>query len=193
MPAAGARADLYEGPLNAALARFGISTPIRVAGFLSQIAEESGELRRVIENLNYSAESLVKVWPKRFTPEEAKAFARKPEAIANRAYANRNGNGPEASGDGWLYRGRGLIQITGRRNYRKCGVALQLDLETSPCLLAAPEAAALSAAWCWDANRLNQLADQEDIAGITHAINGGYAALEDRKSYFRAAKTALSA
>ena len=123
-------------PLNEAMSRYEIDNPNRVAAFLAQIAQESGELQRLIENLNYSAKGLMKTWPRRFrTLAAAQKYARQQEKIANHVYASRLGNGDEASGDGWRFRGRGLIQVTGRENYRVAGRALTLPLEDEPDLL----------------------------------------------------------
>ena len=134
----------------------------RVAAFLAQIAHESQELNRLVENLNYSAAALMSTWPKRFpTLADAEPYARQPERIANRAYANRLGNGAEQSGDGWRYRGRGIIQVTGRGNYHEIGAALALPLDVQPELLEQPANAALSASWFWKSHLLNPLADHQ--------------------------------
>src|SRR5262245_36192792 len=140
---------LQDGPrwisaLNAAMQRFEINTPARAAAFLAQTAHESGEFRRLVENLSYSAAGLCKTWPKRFlTLDVAKPYERQPELLANYVYAKRLGNGDVASGDGWRFRGRGLIQLTGRGNYRSCGTAIVLPLEIEPERLETPETAAL--------------------------------------------------
>ncbi|HCE9914838.1 TPA: glycoside hydrolase family 19 protein, partial [Pseudomonas aeruginosa] len=126
-PNAGHRAGFFVPALNVAMGRFGITSPVRVVAFLAQVGHESSQLTRLVENLNYSAQGLAATWPSRYLGADgqpnalAQRLARKPRAIANNAYASRNGNGDEASGDGWRYRGRGLLQITGRSNYRAAG------------------------------------------------------------------------
>jgi putative chitinase len=142
-----------------------------------------------VENLNYSADALLRTWPSRFNAETAAKMARKPEAIANYVYGGRLGNG--ADGDGWKYRGRGLIQLTGKGNYRAAGIALGLDLIGNPDLLEKPEAASLSAAWFWKTNGLNALADANDVAVVTRKINGGLNGLSDRLERFDRAARAL--
>src|SRR5215471_20171913 len=182
--------------LNAAMQRFEINTPARAAAFLAQTAHESGEFRRLVENLNYSAAGLCRTWPNRFsTLGIAKRYERNPELLANYVYAKRLGNGDVASGDGWRFRGRGLIQLTGRGNYRSCGVVVALPLETEPDRLETPEAAALAAAQFWQSRGLNHLADDqnddkddEDFIAITKIINGGTAGLASRRTYWARAK-----
>jgi putative chitinase len=192
-------APTWTAALNAALDRFEINTPARIAAFLAQTAHESGEFRRLVENLNYSAAGLCKTWPNRFANlDAAKPYDRNPELIANYVYAKRLGNGDTASGDGWRFRGRGLIQLTGRGNYRSCGLAVTLPLETEPQRLETPEAAALAAAQFWQSRGLNHLADDqsddnddEDFVAITKIINGGTAGLSSRRTYWARAKAAL--
>jgi putative chitinase len=168
-------------PLNAAMLRFDINTPQRIAAFVGQCAHESASFARLTENLNYAAGALVRIWPRHFpSPEVADAYHRQPEKIANRAYANRMGNGPEASGDGWKYRGRGLIQLTGKDNYRAASDALGVDLVANPDSVTQPAMAALTAAWFWNKNKLNTLADQGDTVAISKRINGGTHGLDDR-------------
>jgi len=189
----------WVAPLNDAMARFDISNARRAAAFLAQIAHESNGLRSLSENLNYSAAGLMNTWPNRFpTVAVAQQYARNPEKIANYVYALRLGNGDEDSGDGWRYRGRGLIQLTGRGNYRAAGTALGLPLENDPDQLAQPGAATLSAAWFWKSHGLNELADDanpanddEDFETISIKINGGRAGLDSRKAYWAKAKSAL--
>lgn len=184
--------ERFTEPLANACAEFGIDTPARLAAFLSQVAHESSNLSRLVENLNYSAEGLRGVFPRYFAdPATALDFARQPQRIANRVYAARMGNGDEASGDGWRFRGRGLIQVTGRANYDACGQALGLDLLASPELLEQPGPAARSAAWFWSSRRLNGPADRGDIEAITRAINGGLNGLDDRKAQYAHALAAL--
>jgi putative chitinase len=193
------RADEWTGALNAAMDRFEINSPQRAAAFLAQVAHESGELQRLVENLNYSAARLCAVWPNRFaTVDAARPYERNPERLANYVYAKRLGNGDSASGDGWRFRGRGLIQLTGRGNYRSCGTATGLPLEIDPQRLEAPEAAAVAAAQFWHSRGLNHLADDqnddndgEDFVSITKIINGGTAGLKSRQQYWARAKAAL--
>lgn len=184
----------YLDALNSQMNKFGINTPLRIAHFLAQIAHESGNLKYSSENLNYSQKALRTVFAKYFpTDELAQAYARKAEKIANRVYANRMHNGDEASGDGWKFRGRGLIQLTGRDNYTQCGKALKLDLINHPELLAdQPNVAVDAAAWFWYMRHLNTYADQDDIRHITQMINGGYNGLEDREAYLNRAKDVLN-
>lgn len=177
--------ERFAAPLADACAEFGIDTPARLAAFLAQVAHESGSLGRMVENLNYSAEGLRAVFPRYFSdPATALDFARQPQRIANRVYAGRLGNGDEAGGDGWRFRGRGLIQITGRENYRTCGAALGLDLDAAPELLEQPSAASRSAAWFWRSRDLNRLADAGDLQAITKRINGGLTGYADRKTHY---------
>ncbi|WP_342650934.1 glycoside hydrolase family 19 protein [Pseudomonas sp. REB1044] len=173
LPKSGPAAATFLASLNRAMTRYKIDSRLRVAAFLAQIGHESGQLRALSENLNYSAEALVRTWPTRFTAANVPAYARQPEKIANRVYGGRMGNGPEASGDGWRYRGRGLIQLTGRSNYRAAGQALGLPLEEQPELLEQPEHAAMSAAWWWAQHGLNELADAGRFKDIGSVINTG--------------------
>jgi putative chitinase len=170
-------ADRWTPALNNAMSQFEINTPQRQAAFLAQVAEESGRLAHVKENLNYSKAGLLKTFPKYFNSSQAAAYARKPERIANRVYANRLGNGDEKSGDGWKYRGRGPIQLTGRDNYREAGTDLGLDLETHPELVEDPAVGAQVAAWFWKKNGLNERADQartaKDFDRISNVVNRG--------------------
>jgi putative chitinase len=175
------KAEEWIDAINETFERFDISTPERQACFLGQCAHESGGFATLKENLNYSAEGLTKVWPKRFPSlEAAQPYHRNPEKIANKVYADRMGNGDEASGEGFKYRGRGLIQLTGKDNYKACGDALGVDLVDDPDLVATPMYAALSAGWFWDKNNLNKFADANDMTGLTKRINGGTHGLDDR-------------
>lgn len=186
------RADTkrWTGPLGAAMSHFGLSAPRRAAMFLAQVAHESAELTRVVENLNYSAERLRQVWPSRFRPELVAAYARRPEAIANRVYADRMGNGPQSSCDGWRFRGRGPIQITGRDAYRRAGEALLLPLEFQPDMVADdPNVGALVAAWVFaEWKGCIRWADAGDLGACTLAINGGMNGINERGRYYRAAR-----
>jgi putative chitinase len=192
LPRAAKVAGLFGPGLNAAMAKYQITTPARVAAFIAQVGHESSQLTAVVENLNYSAQALQSTWPSRFSAEVANASARQPEKIANIAYASRMGNGAPGSGDGWKYRGRGLIQVTGRANYQKCGDALGLDLITKPELLQEPANAAMSAAWFWYANGLNALADAGDLQAITRKINGGLNGYADRAELYERALKVLA-
>ena len=178
LPQARQVAGFFVPVLNAAMARFKINSPVRMAAFIAQVGHESGQLTRMVENLNYSAERLQAVWPNRFDAALAVQVARKPEQIANIAYGGRMGN--TLPGDGWKYRGRGLIQLTGASNYRAAGAALGLDLVNHPELVEQPETAALVAGWFWQSNGLNELADSGQFAKITRTINGGLTGQADR-------------
>ncbi len=178
--------------LNATMSRFEINTPYRAAGFLAQVAHESGNLRFTVENLNYSADALRRVFPKYFpTQELADEYARQPERIANRAYGNRMGNGDEASGDGFRYRGRGLIQLTGKDNYVAFSLECDNEALVNPDLVAEPKLAALSAGWFWGKNGLNYLADAQDIVGMTRRINGGLNGIDHRQQMWVSALSVL--
>lgn len=182
-------ATIYLEPLKAACALNGIDTPARTAHFLAQCAHESANFTRFVENLNYSADGLAATWPNRFRDvngkPSAKALAlhRKPEAIANVVYANRMGNGDDTSGDGWRYRGRGMIQLTGKDNYRMASQDIYGDdrLVQDPDEVLKPDTSALVAAWFWTKNNLNELADRGDVRGITRRINGGFNGLAHRE------------
>jgi putative chitinase len=185
--------ERWAAALAPALARFEINTDARLCSFLAQTGHESGQFNRLVENLNYkTALRLTKVWPKRFPTEAAASpYVGNEAKLANIVYANRLGNGNEASGDGYRYRGRGLIQITGRSNYAAAGAALGLDLIGAPDLLLEKENAALSAAWFWNSRGLNALADDktddndlEDFTEITKRINGGTVGLQERLALF---------
>jgi len=180
-----ADADKYLPFLNMTMVKRDINTPVRQAMFLSQLAHESGNFRFVVENLNYSADALRRVFGKYFPTEAlANEYARQPERIANRVYADRMGNGPEASGDGWKYRGRGLIQLTGKNNYASFSMQADNNALVDPDLVAQPELAVDSAGWFWTTNRLNQLADTGDVKAVTRRINGGFNGLADREAKY---------
>jgi putative chitinase len=165
-----------------------INTPKRIAAFLAQTHHESGGYVWLTENLNYSADGLMRVFPKYFkTMEIAKAYARQPDKIANRTYADRMGNGDEASGDGSKYKGRGLIQLTFKNNYFWFAASLEITPEEASEYTQSFEGAAQSACWYWSENRLNRFCDANDIKGLSKAINGGFKGLEDREvQYARA-------
>lgn len=179
--------------LAAAAEKYEINTPLRIAGWLSQCAHESGNFRALEENLNYSAEGLLKVFGKYFDTPKAMLYARQPEKIGNLVYANRMGNASELSGDGFKYRGRGLIQLTGKGNYKAFGQGIgEVDkIMTQPGLVATPEYAALSAGWFWAHNSLNSLADLKDVKGMTKVINGGFNGLDHRKELYEQLSKAL--
>jgi putative chitinase len=198
-----ATAEKWVDAVAAACQEFGIKTPQRIAGFLSQCAHESGGFERLQENLNYSADGMAGIWPKRFAvmgpdgkpaKKEGKnqpnkfalALHRKPEMIANVVYSSRMGNGPTESGEGWKYRGRGLKQLTGKDNHRACSAGLGVDLVENPDLLLEPVYAARSAAWFWSTNNCNKFADAGDIEGLTKKINGGLIGIDDRKKRYNA-------
>ncbi|ROH93008.1 glycoside hydrolase family 19 protein [Stagnimonas aquatica] len=192
----------WTAVLNSAMAEFQIASRAdRIAAFLAQIAHESGEMRRLVENLHYSsAKRICAVWPKRFPTEaDAAPYVAQPEKLANRVYADRMGNGDAASGDGWRFRGRGLLQVTGRGTYKAVGTALGLPLTGNPDLLLQAGPAARSAAHYWRSNGLNELADDRsdddddaDFVTITVKINGGKNGLTERRAYWASAKTALN-
>ena len=187
-------ADHWFEALCAILPDYDINTVPRVAAFLAQTAHESGGYRAIKENLNYKAESLMRVWP-RYFPDMATAqrYAHNQQAIANRAYANRMGNGPEETGDGWKFCGRGLIQLTGKDNYSRYAQSLEISLDEASEHLTTFEGCVQSAAWFWEANNLNQYADNGDILTMTKRINGGTLGLEDRKKHYDHALHVLGA
>jgi len=175
----------WHHALEQLLPDYQIDTPERMAAFLAQCAHESGGFTAIKENLNYRAATLRKIFPKYFpTDEMAQQFAGKPEAIANRVYANRMGNGDEASGDGYRYCGRGLIQLTGKDNYSWFAASLEISPEEASAYMETFEGAAQSACWFWETNNLNQWADRGDILTLTKRINGGTIGLEDRKKHY---------
>ena len=183
----------YVGALNTVGEHYGLfDNPKRMAAFLAQIAHESGGFNFVEEGLNYSAQALMKTWPKRFpTLAIARQYARNPQKIANKVYANRMGNGTEASGDGYKFRGRGLIQLTGKDNYTRFAKSIGKTLDETIAYLETAEGAVASAAWFWDANKLNIYADKGDFTGLTRRINGGTIGLADRKHHYDIALKAL--
>jgi len=176
--------EQWTEALNKILPDYEIDTPQRVAAFVAQSAHESGNFTALHENLNYRAETLRKIFPKYFTDTTAAQFAHNPEAIANRVYANRMGNGTEESGDGFTYCGRGLIQLTGKSNYQAFAESIETPVEQIPEFLQTFEGAVQSACWFWEANNLNQYADSGDIVTMTKRINGGTIGLEDRQKHY---------
>jgi putative chitinase len=170
-------------PLIDTFIKYNISTTQRQASFIGQCQHESNNFRVLEENLHYTADGLMRVWPSRFPDRNmAEQYANNPEKIANKVYAGRMGNGDEESGDGWAYHGRGLIQLTGRDNYSACGTSLGFAYITNPELLVQPRHAALTAGWFWNKKGLNDLADAQDYDTMTKRINGGLNGLDDRKA-----------
>jgi putative chitinase len=169
----------WEEPLQATFDKYDINTPKRQAAFIGQCAHESGNFKTLEENLRYKAEALMRVWPSRFPDmDTASKYANNPQMIANKVYSGRMGNTED--GDGWKYHGRGLIQLTGKDNYERCGSSMGLDLVGDPDRLLDPQYAALSAGWFWNKHGLNELADAQEHGIITKRINGGTIGLEDR-------------
>ena len=173
--------------LNTVMEFYEINNKQRISMFLAQVGHESGGLRTIKENLNYSADRLKVIFPKYFRGVDPAPFARNPEKIANRVYASRMGNGNEASGDGYRYCGRGLIQLTGKSNYQAFAQDMGWTLEEATEAMGTEEGACWSAGWFWDSRELNQWADKGDIVTVTKKINGGTIGLEDRKSHYEAA------
>jgi putative chitinase len=177
-------------PLSETCSRYEINTPARQAAFIGQCAHESGNFKALQENLNYSAEGLMKTWPSRFpTKEIADQYARQPTKIAGKVYNGRMGNTSEE--EAAKYMGRGLIQLTGKEMYVNCGAGLGVDLVSSPELLLTPQYAVLSAGWFWNKKGLNSLADSGDFETMTKRINGGLIGLDDRKAKIAKALTVL--
>ena len=189
--------ELHIGPqwvdaLNATFERFYITSKVQQAAFIGQCGHECGNFKVLAENLNYRAETLMRLWPKRFpTLEVANQYARNPKKIANMVYANRMGNRDEASGDGYRFRGRGCIQLTGHSNYFHAGKALGVDFVKEPDLVATPMYAALTAGWFWSTHDCNRLAEVQDWKGLTKKINGGHIGLDDRVKHTQHALAVL--
>lgn len=180
--------------LNETFTRWGIATPVQQAAFIGQCGHECANFRILEENLNYRAETLMKLWPKRFpTREIADQYARNPRKIANKVYADRMGNRDEASGDGFRFRGRGAIQLTGHSNYYHAGKALGVDFVKEPDLVATPQYAALTAGWFWSLRGCAPLAEARDWKGLTRKINGGTIGLDDRIKHTEHALAVLTA
>lgn len=173
--------------------KYEINTVNRAAGFLAQCSHESNNFSVLEENLNYSAAALIKVFPKHFkSMDEAEQYARNPKKIANRVYANRMGNGDEASGDGYKFRGRGFIQLTGKNNYQMFAETLKLSLDETINYCTTKNGAIESALFYWMNNNINSLCDKDDIETMTKAINGGLNGLDDRTSKYIEYKKILS-
>ena len=191
MGATRARAETYVDALNSATAAHGIDNPLRMAHFLAQLFHESGGLRHVVENMNYSADGLMKIFRRHFhNHAEAETYARKPEKIGSKVYGGRMGNGDEASGDGYRYRGRGLIQLTGKNNYRAFSQWVGEDVVANPDMVS-EKYAVHSAVFFWETNALSALADTDDLRAITRRINGGLNGFADRRELLEKAKAAL--
>jgi putative chitinase len=184
--------------LNETFERFQIDTPMRQASFIGQCSHESANFKVLEENLNYRAATLLKLFPRTpkrtwgFTPEEAAAYERQPKKIANRIYGNRMNNRDEASGDGFRFRGRGILQLTGAANYHHAGKALGVDFIMEPDLVATPKYAAMTAGWFWNTHKINQFADVQDWVTMTKRINGGTIGLDDRIKHIMQALQILS-
>jgi len=175
------------------LEKYKIDTPRRISAFLAQVGHESGDFKFMKENLNYSSEGLLSVFKKYFPSlSSTVGYVRNPEKIGSRVYANRMGNGPESSGDGYKFRGRGLIQITGKNTYTEFAKSINKSIEDTITYLETIEGAAESAAWFWNKNNLSSLADKSDIITISKRINGGTNGLQDRRSRYNQALKILN-
>lgn len=184
--------EKFVTPLNEVCEHYEINTPKRMAGFLAQVAHESGGFTAVRENLNYSAKGLMTTFKKYFPTEAlAKQYERQPEKIANRVYGNRMGNGDEASGDGSRYCGRGLIQLTGKQNYTRFSNDLGISIEECVTYMETAAGAVSSAGWFFDQNDLLKYCDAGDIKMLTKRINGGFIGLEDRIHHYELALEVL--
>lgn len=170
--------------LNELLPKYSINTPKRIAMFIAQTGHESADYTRLTENLNYSEQGLLLTFPKYFTKFTAKLYARNPQKIANLVYANRMGNGDEKSGDGWKFRGKGILQITGKYNHKKFADYIKKPLEETLEYLLTKQGAVEAACWFWSVNNLNKCADNSDVTTATKIINGGSKGLQDRLSRY---------
>ena len=179
-------ADVWHNAMERVLPKWNINTVDRVAGFIAQTSHESAGYSVLTENLNYSAEALNKIFPKYFkrAGRDADKYHRQPEKIANVIYANRMDNGDTDSGDGWRFRGGGILQLTGRYNYTQFGKAEDKTAEEATEFVRSPIGALASACWFWDTNNINKYCDNQDITGMTKRINGGTIGLEDRKKHY---------
>jgi len=186
--------EQWVDALNETFERFNITTPAQQASFIGQCGHECGNFKVLEENLNYRAETLMKLWKARFpTIEIANEYARNPKKIANKVYASRMGNRDESSGDGYRFRGRGCIQLTGHANYYHAGNACGEDFVMNPDLVATPKYAAMTAGWFWNTHKLNQYADIKDFTIMTKKINGGTIGLNDRIRHINHALDILNA
>jgi putative chitinase len=183
----------WVDPLNETFQRYNISSVVQQAAFIGQCGHECGNFRILEENLNYKAATLMRLWPKRFpTQEIANEFAGNPRKIANKVYADRMGNRDEASGDGYRFRGRGALQLTGATNFYNAGKALGMDFWAEPDLVATPKYAALTAGWFWDTHKCNAVAQAQDWVKLTKIINGGTIGIEERLKHINQALSILS-
>jgi putative chitinase len=180
-------------PLSGAAFIYDINTPQRMAYWLATIAHESARLSKLEEDLNYSAGRLAQIWPGRFGPGKAEPrdYAHQPAKLASFVYANRMGNGPPETFDGWTYRGRGPIQLTGRDNYSAAAAGIHADIVRFPELVIEPPVGAMTAAWFWTTHGLNELADEDDFEGAVRRVNGGLTNYEDRQECLRRAEFAM--
>ena len=185
--------ESWTDPLNETFQRFNITTNNQKAMFIGQLSHECGNFRILEENLSYRAATLMKLWPKRFpTQEIANAYEKNPKKIANNVYSSRMGNRDESSGDGFRFRGRGCIQLTGHANYFHAGKALGVDFVANPDLVATPKFAALTAGWFWSTHNCNAPADALDYTKVTKIINGGTIGLDDRIAHVKQALAVLA-
>ena len=185
--------ESWTDPLNETFQRFNITTNNQKAMFIGQLSHECGNFRILEENLNYKAATLMKLWPKRFpTQEIANAYEKNPKKIANTVYSSRMGNRDESSGDGYRFRGRGCIQLTGHANYFHAGKALGVDFVLNPDLVSTPKFAALTAGWFWSTHNCNPPADALDYTKVTKIINGGTIGLDDRIKHVQQALAVLA-
>lgn len=184
--------EAYVGSLNTYMQEGEINTKLRAAAFIAQVGHESAGLAVIQENLNYGIDGLLATFKKYFlTRDQAAQYARQPEKIANYVYANRMGNGPESSGDGWKFRGRGLIQLTGKENYLKFADYCGLSLDETVSFLQTPAGACKSAVWFWTTRKLNRYADENDMLQITKIINGWTNGLDHRMALYAIAMNVL--
>ena len=179
--------DSFVDPLNKTCDKFDINSTNRIAMFIAQVGHESGGLTHTKENLNYKAAQLLKIFPRYFENADPADYEHQPEKIANRIYAGRMGNGSEDTGDGWKFRGRGLIQLTGKENYTRFANELCMDLDAAVDYLETPEGAAMSAGWYWNDRHINDAADNGDVEKVTRRINGGTIGLEERTALYNEA------
>jgi putative chitinase len=185
--------DVLFDALVELLPKYEIDTTNRIAGFLAQTGHESSDYTLLKENLNYSAERLVVVFKKYFpTIEAARPYHRNPEKIANKVYGNRMGNGDESSGEGYKFRGRGAIQLTGKNNYSKFAQSIGKSLDDTVAYCETLKGALESACWFWKTNNINHTCDNDDIVAMTKAINGGTIGIDDRTQRYDSAKEILS-
>lgn len=185
--------DEWSSAMSLLFPKYEINTPARIAGFVAQCGHESQNFKTLEENLNYSAEGLNRTFPKYFVKagRDAQAYHRQPEKIANVVYANRMGNGDTASGEGWKFRGRGVIQLTGKDNYSRFAKYVGKSIDETIEYLKTKQGALESACWFWKTNGLNEIADSGDIVAMTKRINGGTIGLEDRQKHYTHALAVL--